>query len=418
MFSDGSSFGETFGFGSMEPMPSLMGDFYHEPDDVTRGLSLYSGADDFSYADEFSKHGSFGFFDSNCLLGKGFAEEIGSASSMARCDRFQEADQAFLVPEDAFFQLERTTIVVNGASAAQIGNCLLDFLGVEVDGKITKVNRTKCTIKAEVRVDGLTCMTKLRIYRQGLGQQHVVEMQRRSGDSLAFQRLFRWASDHISSCTNSQFVDQLVEPNLSNGANIEPPSFLRAPFPDHVADSHASVAPLLELVESSDSNQRLQAEAVEGLLLAAQEQPHLAVQLCTPETFLVFQNLLQLMQFSIAEPLCRLLCCLAMVPEADSKFTDQQMLKSMIATVWSNAAGQIASEQMAQVVCKTLVRHSAEFSHEAKDELASALTERLNEGVPSFAVGAPAPSLTTVHYLQESLQKLSLVEHSQMVQAW
>jgi len=261
-------------------------------------------------------------------------------------------------------------------------------------------------------------MTKLRIYRQGLGQQHVVEMQRRSGDSLAFQRLFRWASDHISSCTNSQFVDQFVEPNLSSGANIEPPSFLRAPFPDHVADSNASVAPLLDLLESSGDNQGLQAEAVEGLLLAAQEQPHLAVHLCTPETFLMFQNLLQMVHFSIAEPLCRLLCCLAMVPDADSQFTDQQMLKSMIATVWSHAAGQIASEQMAQAVCNTLIRHSAEFSQEAKHELASALTERLNKGVPTFGVGAAAPNLTTVHYLQESLQKLSLVEHSQIVQAW
>jgi len=128
--------------------------------------------------------------------------------------------------------------------------------------------------------------------------------------------------------------------------------------------------------------------------------------------------LLRLVHFSIAEPLCRLLCCLAMVPAADSQFTNQQMLKSMIDTVWSRAAGQIASEQMAQAVCATIVGHSAEFSHEAKHELSFALTERLSQGVPTFAVGAPAPHLTTVHYLQESLQNVSLVEHSQTVQAW
>lgn len=397
MFFDGSNYGGILDLGSDGAMPSLTGDFYREVDDVTRGLSLYSGADDFGQAHDFMHYGNANLFGKACMgeIETGLRAPANGHGCDLPVSRFQEGDEAMQVPDDSFFQLERTTIVVNGASAAQIGNCMLDFLATDAGASISKVNATKFTIKAVVSIDGLTCMTKIRVYRQAVGQ-HAVEMQRRSGDSIAFSSLYGWAFQHFNSCMNG--AGQAVE------ADSQPPTFASAP--EQTLGAEASVAPLLDLAKSS--NEQLQAEAAQGLLQAAADA-NLVLQICTPQAFAVLRNLLQVACFSIAEPLARVLCCLAALSAAQDNFIDQQLLHPMVGKVWTRTTGQLASEQLARAVCHTISRRVAELSRETSQELTFALTEKLRGGAPDSIIAVSSPqNLATAHYLQESLERLRL----------
>lgn len=390
MFFDGSSYYE-LDLGLSEPMPGLRlsGDFYHEADDVTRGLSLslYNDAAGFNYVGETCKH-------EGPLATK--------RRSNLPISRFGEDDEALQVPEDDFFQLEQTTIVVSGDSSAHIGNRMIDFLRTEAASLITKVNCTKFTIKAEVCLDGLSCEIKVRIYQSAFGG-HMVEMQRRSGDSIAFHRLYQWASQHLNSDANSQHL--LVEPQ---GASV--------PLPVIDAGGDGSVAPLLDLVGNS-GNAQLQAEGLQGLLHTS-KNADAALQLCSTQAFVFFQDLLQIVCFSIAAPLSQLLCYLASLPETRHMFIDQQVLRPMIDKVWAKAAGQFVSEQLAKAVCSVIAQHAGELSLSNNRELIFALTEKMNGGAPEFAADAgSARDLETVHHLQESLQMLSLVNPFQSDQA-
>jgi hypothetical protein len=412
MFCDGSStsYEEMLSVGLEMAMPRLTGDFYHEPDEVTRGVTLFnSGASDFSQ--NFGLGGK-DFWQSGYdhLLDKAWTDRSETvAIALAnehRCNalisRFQEGDAAPDVPDDSFLQLGQTTIVVNDASAAHIGNCMLDFFAVEAAGFISKVNPTKFTIKAEVCVDGLSCETKVRIYRKADGQ-HIVEMQRRSGDSIAFHHLYRWASQHTNSLNSSYAVQ-----SDANGAAVKPPQFAGVPSEPLDVEPEASLAPLLDL--ASSGNIQLQAEAVQELLRAAQDV-HVAVQLCTPHAFMVFQSLLQLVCFSVAEPLARLLCCLATLPETEAYFTDRLLLQTMIEKAGACAPGQLVAEQLAKAVCHTITGHARELSPGANRELTVALTEKLRDGAPAYPVhGVSTQSLATVHYLQESLHTLNMLQ--------
>merc|ERR1712070_1361520 len=174
--------------------------------------------------------------------------------------RFQEGDEAPLVPDDDFFQLEQTTVVVKAASAMQVGNRTLDFLGAQASSRITKVNRAKYTIKAIISYDGLCFETKVRIYRHGaIIGQYQVEMQRRSGDTLGFHKMYSMASHYFfSSQAASTFVHE-------TGAAL-----LNTPNEVLHSDADSSIDPLLDMAETH-GNLQLQAEAVQGLLQAASD---------------------------------------------------------------------------------------------------------------------------------------------------
>jgi len=405
MYFGASNYGESLELGPQMAMPNLAGDFYNEPDDVTRGLSLYNGADDLSQMQDFYNPNMFG---KACGFETEFdAPRDGLWSGLPVSGViFQEGDEALEAPEDEFFQLAHTTIIIRDASAVQIGNQLVDFLRSEADGVITKVNRRKFTIKAEICLDGLNCETKVRVYKQALGQ-YAVEMQRRAGDTLAFHKLYQWASERLHSHTNSN------ESHLAMVSDIKP-KFAAVPehFTEGGATSSISVAPLLDLAECyADPN--LQTEALQGLLQAANNANSI-VQLCTPHAFMIYRNLLQLLCCNIAEPLARLLCCLALLPQAEF-FTDEHTLHAMIKKVSSSSLGQPASKELAQAVCHIITQHAVGISPTANRELTFTLTEKLKEVPPES--DANAQYLTTTHYLQESLQMLRLRRPCQAEQA-
>lgn len=278
---------------------------------------------------------------------------------------------------------------------------MLDLFQTETGCFVTKVNSKKFTIKVECCAGGLNCLVKIRIYSQRMGR-HQVEVQRRSGDSLAFHHFYRLTSDHLNAHAS---LDDGVESDRADEEQLQPPKFLGAPLQGLDIASETSVAPLLDLIESSD-NLQVQAEVVESLLQAAQ-QDHLAIQLCTPQAFLVFQNLLQLVCFSVVEPLSRLLCGLVLLPEAERNFADHGLLQNMIEKVWSDAAGQSTSKQLAQTVHCAITQHSSDLSLQASWSLRLALTEKLRDAASDFEADASSTqNLATVHYLQESLQML------------
>ena len=123
---------------------------------------------------------------------------------MTTFKRFSKLDCPPDVPADPFFDMAVTT-VVSDAEPYRIGNDLLDLFGT-IPGKVVKVNTTKFTIKAEVEIYPAPCLLKVRIYRLG-EKQFAVEFQRRSGDSICFQNLFK--------CASALLLDFAMPPGLA-----------------------------------------------------------------------------------------------------------------------------------------------------------------------------------------------------------
>jgi len=173
-----------------------LGDFYRQPDDITRGLTMYS-CEDLTDFTKLVKADcvSYGFSEEDCQTAWGYDAEP--------------------IPEHNFFQLGPTTVLVSSVSAATLLDRLLDFLAEDASGVLLKVNRKKFTLKAQVFIDGFSCVAKAYIYKKCAGQ-YVIDIQRRSGDSVAFQRMYRSVSQHFE-------LD-----GLRNGVSMGPSPVLQA----------------------------------------------------------------------------------------------------------------------------------------------------------------------------------------------
>eukprot|EP00427_Karlodinium_veneficum_P065631 CAMPEP_0169318158 /NCGR_PEP_ID=MMETSP1017-20121227/7135_1 /TAXON_ID=342587 /ORGANISM="Karlodinium micrum, Strain CCMP2283" /LENGTH=250 /DNA_ID=CAMNT_0009412411 /DNA_START=529 /DNA_END=1282 /DNA_ORIENTATION=+ len=97
--------------------------------------------------------------------------------------------------------LEPTTFEVFGKEPVKLGNHLINFLSMGAGAVVTKVSTKKWSIKAEVSpdVDGEleACCLKVRIYDKGDGC-HVIEFQRRRGETTSFHRIFDQAAEHLT----------------------------------------------------------------------------------------------------------------------------------------------------------------------------------------------------------------------------
>jgi len=274
---------------------------------------------------------------------------------------------------------------------------MIDFLGLEAAALITKVNRNKFTIKAETCINGLSCLTKVRIYKLAVGE-YTVEMQRRTGDSIAFQQLYQKASAYLQaplSCGNAG--DAVASSSMSA----------------RCGGSEVSVAPLLDLATSGCME--LEAEAAQALEQAAVDA-NVLVQLCTPHAFIAFRNLLQLACFSIADPLARILQCLATLPEAREGLADEELLRAMIESIGAPTTGHQGSERLAQAVHSSIGQHWESSSYLASGAVMCALAEKSSE-YSCALLGASASDASTARYLEDSLQTLREMTHSQNAMA-
>jgi hypothetical protein len=112
------------------------------------------------------------------------------------------------LPSTPCFRLEPTTLHVQGAAAGNLWSCLRHFFDVRMAASVTKANHEKHSIKANV-VSNLTMYTvKVRIYAGNRGA--LVEMQRRLGDSVGFNRIFACLSQHVAEQLPSALVDPVV----------------------------------------------------------------------------------------------------------------------------------------------------------------------------------------------------------------
>mmetsp|Transcript_87751 Transcript_87751/g.174176 ORF Transcript_87751/g.174176 Transcript_87751/m.174176 type:complete len:218 (-) Transcript_87751:443-1096(-) len=108
------------------------------------------------------------------------------------------------IPSNPCFRLEPTTVHVHGTAACSLWICLRRFFEAWVGASITKANHEKHSIKANVVTDVGMFTVKVRIYAGNRGA--LVELQRRLGDSVGFNRIFACLSRHIAEQLPSALV--------------------------------------------------------------------------------------------------------------------------------------------------------------------------------------------------------------------
>jgi len=105
--------------------------------------------------------------------------------------RFKATDVPPGVPMNVCFRLAIMTYWLRGIDAHIIANTLLDFLSAKMDTAITKVSHAKFSIKVQIGTDGSDCVAKLRMYSNDANGALALELQRRSGCGLVFNRFYQ-----------------------------------------------------------------------------------------------------------------------------------------------------------------------------------------------------------------------------------
>lgn len=230
--------------------PPLMADFYREPDNVVRGISLETTHFDFdSYSDAcgvaFSGLGPWEpskFIEQPSrfieLPSKSHEEPLrvieASTEAVPTLQGFKGPHQRFTkrqegrkVPEDPFFYMERTTQFLPGVCASEAGNHVLDVLEQQIESRILKVSNEKLSFRAEASHSGRDCQMKVYIYQQESGC--AVEFQRRSGDSVLFWDVYQKASEYLCKHTDLQPSLGYLNANPSEKQAVENTSEMQPP---------------------------------------------------------------------------------------------------------------------------------------------------------------------------------------------
>jgi len=174
---------------------SLEGDYYQENEDVCRGVTLRSdtvvaGSDaNMDWNNDILEASKGTVTSGNSVMPLGVSGEMCISPEV----RFQKGDAPPDLPADTSFQLEVTSGYVCSSSPVEMGNRLLDFFNKRMDAIVRKVSREKFSIKAEVCSDGAACELKVRMYQKEFG--FAFEFQRRRGDTIVFNRVYREAVD-------------------------------------------------------------------------------------------------------------------------------------------------------------------------------------------------------------------------------
>jgi len=274
----------------------LIGDFYSENEDVCRGLTM--GPVDFMPMLESGLPVFQG--DSRPALNKHDARDEQT--------QFLSGDVPPALPVDPYFRLEGTTVHLKNLSPVQIGNGLINMLRHEAAASITKMSRIKFTVKAFVHVDSVSCDVKIRVYKQEFG--YAVEFQRRSGDTLAFQGLYRLALEHLDYYSRVACEEQHTFASANRSMVMQVPSEVRQ---EGFSKQEFSIAPLLEMARGT-SDVCLQSEVAEALAGYASDA-NLSWQLSTPDALEVRENLSLVDHVSVAHPMRRLTAALAHIAE-------------------------------------------------------------------------------------------------------
>jgi len=311
MYSVGYDLGDVFCESSSSASPLLLGDYYFEPDDVTRGVSFAEGFDaglDGDWKDpesgswptlpDFSKLPSAD--PSNPFAAEGymvepFAEEPYvhqrniAGVSLTEC-LFVEGSLPPEMPSDSFFELEATKLFFGAdvATPVEAGNRILSFFRTGFPAKVTKVNLGKFSIRVQAFVGFRMCDIKVKIYRQNAGC--TAEFQRRSGDTSAFQETYSSACHNLSVLLPT--AELLSE--VTRARSLLPETLTKA-LQEHRKASGAFLQPLFDMSNMTEEHLLVEAAAA---LAEVIEDPQIASTLRSmPAAMMCLSALMQCGQF-------------------------------------------------------------------------------------------------------------------------
>eukprot|EP00747_Dinoflagellata_sp_TGD_P165081 gnl/TRDRNA2_/TRDRNA2_185901_c0_seq1.p1 gnl/TRDRNA2_/TRDRNA2_185901_c0~~gnl/TRDRNA2_/TRDRNA2_185901_c0_seq1.p1 ORF type:complete len:676 (+),score=86.49 gnl/TRDRNA2_/TRDRNA2_185901_c0_seq1:83-2110(+) len=182
-------------------MRAMAGHFYHDIES-TRGFQLEDHYCDISASSFATLSGSLGGYALQGSQGEDLYNACSDRgrhglSPTAPLPRFLAVDLPPNAPQDQSFTFEPSTFHLPAVLVPdEIGNSLLNFLATEADASCTKVDRKKFAIRASVDGDAGSCALKVRVYAEDEGR-YAIEFQRRSGDSLALDSIYRRAKAHF-----------------------------------------------------------------------------------------------------------------------------------------------------------------------------------------------------------------------------
>jgi len=124
--------------------------------------------------------------------------------------RFEATTMPPMAPSEVFFRFQLTTCWLRGVAAPDIGNKLLNFMVSTMASTITKVNRARFSIKANMHMDGRECAVKLRMYSDNAHRALALEFQRRSGANLVLNKFYQLVREHLEAYDKSVQHEPLV----------------------------------------------------------------------------------------------------------------------------------------------------------------------------------------------------------------
>jgi hypothetical protein len=345
-----------------------------ESDDATRSATLQQ---DFQYLDS-QPYGKQGFYDPPGIREVDFQRSLSSGTckgtplGQPRIERFVETDHLPVAPKDPFFSFALTTLIVLCESPHSLMNHFLEFLRLHVVAQVLKINRTKFCIKADVFLNSMMCTLKVRAYQQEPGQI-AFEFQRRSGDTITFNDIYKQAALFLKErySINRGIPDSFTQPQRA------------LPLPKGKVEV-AHWQPLLELARQVHSPQ-LQAEAASSMLSLAEDRETIDA-LCTEGGVIdAVKQLLKTDRVDVCYPTAKLLLQLACSDSAMEAFFGEQpssqglmqilLEKVQLCSAYSEMSMMV--QQLLQVIT-TVVRNCA---HRMPQSGASLLTDQISQAL-------------------------------------
>jgi|Transcript_1227 hypothetical protein len=255
--------------------PCLLGDFYNESGDVTRGVTLPPCL--CVHAEKDAK------FDRDNV-----------PADLDGWRFFMSDDIAPELSKDVAEYLSVTTMQLVDTTVT-CANKLISFFERVVISRISKINFQKFTIRAEVIVSGMSCETKVRIYREGA--VCFVEFQKRAGCAIAFNKVFDLAKEYLQ-CPGTRQAD------ADTSALLQLDTPIASPLEN-------TLLPLFNIISHSRNVDNL--AEVASSLAEAVKNPEIRAQMHMPCALSALQELQQVEDFRVAYPTSQVLawCALA-----------------------------------------------------------------------------------------------------------